>query len=199
MLTVDVQFDFAKVVNALNDMEQKQLPFATARALNDTAFQARSLTQRNLRSRFTLRNNFVEKGVLVRKATKTQLWAEVYDRDWFMAIHEKGGSKVVTRGGTHLAVPAAIRQTSRGLVPRSKRPEALRGNKRTFRATINGRDGLFQRKTKKRLPLTMLFAFKPSVPIRPRLGLEKDAREVVARNWSKNFVDAFGYAMRTAR
>lgn len=198
MLKLEVSFDFSKAIEMLTDIEQKQIPFATSVALNTTAFDAQSQTRRGLSRRFILRNNFVERGILVVRSTKTQLWAKVYSRDYFMALQETGGTKTPS-SGTRIALPATVRKNVRGLIPKSQRPPALRGQ-RTFRATIHGREGLFKRVRKgKRLPITMLYAFKPSVQIRPRFGLEETVRGVVKSNWSNNFAFAFAKALATAR
>jgi hypothetical protein len=57
----------------------RQLPFAAATALNATAFDARAAVVKEKSSVFDRPTPFIQKGTLVRKATKTNLVAEVYE------------------------------------------------------------------------------------------------------------------------
>ena len=61
----------------LSEVVRKQLPFATAMALNDVAFEARKAAVKAL-SVFTLRGKFLENQVRVsEKATKAKLASAV--------------------------------------------------------------------------------------------------------------------------
>ena len=74
--------------------------FASVDAINHTAFQCRKAAQKSLRDKFTLRNKWTERGILVEKATKQKEYAEVFSRDWYIAQREEGGNRVVPKKNT---------------------------------------------------------------------------------------------------
>ena len=57
----------------MRNLSHRQIPYATANALNRTAFSARTSVQNSMSNRFIIRKNFVVRGVLVKKATRQDL------------------------------------------------------------------------------------------------------------------------------
>lgn len=186
----------------------RQLPFATALALTRTAQDVQAEIRRQLPQRFTLRNSWVEKGIRIERATKSKLEARVYSRDDFMRLQETGGTKT-PRAGRSLAIPEDVRSSPTQVVRANRRPEALRGTRGVFRATIHGLDGLWQRTTTRKgtrthgftreRTLKLLFVFKGSVPVRPRFGFFDTGQKTAAERWGANFEAAWSQAVRTAR
>lgn len=197
MISFEVQIDFAKLGTKLN-----QIPFAVALALTRTAQDAQLEVRRGLRQRFTTRNNWVERGILFSSAKKDNLVATVFSRDDFMILQEKGGVK--TPRGSSIAVPADAKVNKRGIITQANRPRALLAKPNTFRATISGVDGVWQRlgtraARKAGRALKLLFVFKPSVPIRARFGFANTVRKVVGERFTRQLGLAIETALRTAR
>jgi hypothetical protein len=193
MLKVEVKVDMSKLITGF-----RQVPFATALALTRTAQDAQLEVRRQLPQRFTIRNNFVSQGIRIVPATKTTLEAAVLSRDDFMVRQEKGGTKT-PKDGRSIAVPENVRVNKRGIVTRANRPRQLLDKPRTFIATIRGVRGIWQRQTKNRTPLRLLYALVPLVRVRPRFGFEETIRKVVTSRFARQFQVAFLQALRTAR
>lgn len=196
MITVETTLDFAALRGKIN-----QIPFATALALTKTAQDAQLEVRRGLKSHFTIRNNFVEKGILFSAAKKDTMTAAVFSRDDFMVLQEKGGTK--TPRGRSISVPM---DSKSGIVKRGKRPRDLQGSAGVFRARIGGVDGLWQRlqrrsRAKKAAGhfLKLLFVFKPSVPVRARFQFAATVTKVVRDRIGRQVALAVEVAMRTAR
>jgi hypothetical protein len=130
MLAIDVRAEIASTIRDLNSFRSDQLPFATALALTRTAQDARDEVRRSMPSRFTVRRDWIAKGVVVDQATKTNLTAIVRDRDPFMALQETGGEKAsigkrVFDYGEYLAIPLDARKNKRDIVDKRDWPQNL--------------------------------------------------------------------------
>lgn len=197
MLTIDVTIDLDAFGRKLN-----QIPFATALTLTRVAQDAQLEVRRQLRSRFVLRNDWVQKGILFTIARRDKLESSVYSRDDFMVLHETGGVKKPR--GKSVAVPLDVRVNKRGIITQGNRPRALLSKPNTFRKKIGRIDGIWQRLGKRTAKKTgralrLLFVFKPSVPIRRRMGFADTVRRVVRERFARQWALAVERAVRTAR
>lgn len=125
MPTIDLQSNIEEHAARLNALERKQLPFAAALASTRTAGRAQTKIRRNLPRRFTIRNKWVQSGIRVKPAKKTdpRPRAVVWSRDDFMYLHEEGGVKKPVDGKA-LAVPV-LGFGRRGIVTSRSRPARL--------------------------------------------------------------------------
>ena len=107
-------------LRSLNSLERKNLPFAQAVALNNTAFEAKTALVEKMPKEFDLRSPRPVKGFRVDKANKKQPipTAVVFHLDEWMAIHAVGGEKRPTKGRS-MGVPAAETQ-KKGRAPSGK-------------------------------------------------------------------------------
>ena len=107
-------------LRSLNELQRKNLPFAQAVALNNTAFQAKARLVEKMPQQFDLRSPRVAKGFRVAKANKKQRipTASVFHLDEWMALHEWGGEKKANSGKS-MGVPAAETQ-KKGRAPSGK-------------------------------------------------------------------------------
>lgn len=76
-----LEYDDRALVASLSDLEKKQLPFATMLALNDAMFDTREAWKAAMPQVFDQPTPFTTNAVLYKKATKTNLVAEVYLRN----------------------------------------------------------------------------------------------------------------------
>jgi len=126
-LSIEIKTDFAGALKGLDSLTYKQLPFASALTLTRLAQMSQDELRSKLPGDFTLRNNWVQKGIVI-EAAKKKDWpfqsAQVGSRDYFMALHAVGGIKR-PKEGTNLALPRAIRPNKTDLVKRKDWPSRL--------------------------------------------------------------------------
>lgn len=180
----------------------KQLPFAIAKALTQTAKDAQSAILGELPQKFTIRGTWSNPknkyGVKIKPATKTKQTAEVgTNADW-LKLQETGGVK--TPKGENIAIPTAnVRRTKRQIIQRSQRPRALRGKRDIVLKTKRGAV-LFQRKYKgKRSTLVPLYNLEPRARIRRVSPIIEPAKRTVRLRFKANFINALADAMKTAK
>jgi hypothetical protein len=91
--------DFAKY---LDNVQKKQVPYATARALTKTAQEAQKELQAAMPRTFNVTKKWWLKqqptGIKVQSAKKTDLEAVVYTAAYFAKLQEEGGIKIPFRG-----------------------------------------------------------------------------------------------------
>ena len=178
---------------------RRQVPFATANAINDTAFDGRKRTVGPVWSAaFTVRDRrFPSVAFRVQKANKRNLVAVVFDRlgRASLQLHARGGTKKPK--GRHLAVPTSkVRRGARG-VTKSKRPEALRGKPKFFRTMgKRGKPVIYERQ---RRGLKLLYVMPRAVRLRRRFRFEKEMQATVRRQLPRHFNRRLIQAVRTAR
>jgi len=206
MLSLNVGSNINQVAGWLTNVQRKQLPFATAGALTDTAFDVRKhAVERTFPRDFYIHNKrFPAAALRVDKANKRKLRAAVYDRlnlDYLVRASQ-GGMKVA-RDGQHIAIPVRDiggRRGARGM-PKSLRPKAVLAKKRTFinRTRKTGQLMILRRKTKKQRPLEGLYILEKQAKVPKQLRFYEDAAKVVQRRMVPNFKKSFERALRTAR
>lgn len=197
-LEFSVRSNIADFSRTLSSFEKKQLPFATAGALNDTIADVRTqIVDKTWPTSVTVRNRRFA-GVAFRRtfAKKTKLKASLYDALGRAAFDRQ--AKGATRrpvSGQHLAVPTAnVRRTGRG-VTKGQRTENL---KRSFKIkTKSGSLGIYQRTGKKKIRL--MYALPTAAHVRKSFRFYEDAERVATKRFGPNFVKRFNQAMRTAK
>lgn len=219
MLFIDVRSDIDKVVKMLDGFESDQLPFATSKALNTTAFEAMAEVIEEMPTRFTLRRNWILKGVRVLQSSKTNLRTIIYDRDKFMAKQETGGIQVNLNGKKYLAVPMPdLKRTGGG----NKDNADLLKNLGNFRTKsdptgniilIPARDGriyLAVRDAKQtkggrggntlaQTGLRFVWELRPSTEYKERFGFGETVGMVFEKRFATNFAKAIVEAMETRK
>ena len=118
---LSVQSDTKQLTAYLKGVQKKQIPFATMIALNDVAFDARSLVQKSLPRRFDRPTKGLISSVQVIKSKKKNLTATVgfaglgfRTSKWMespaqiMSRHIKGGTRFPKKGGS-LRIPSDVK------------------------------------------------------------------------------------------
>lgn len=178
----------------------KQMPFATARTLTQTAKDAQEEVLHTLPQTFTLRGVWIKPrnkfGIKIRPAKKRDLQAEIgTNADW-LELHEEGGTK--RPRGQHIAIPTEnVRRLKSGKISKRNRP---RNVKRSFvLQTKNGRV-LFQRKFKgKRSHIVALYNLEKRAWIRKRSTVVDPAKRTIRARLHINFEKFMTEALRTVR
>lgn len=210
---IDIHVDVTSAVAFFNDLQQRQLPFALSLALNRTAEDGQAAVRRHLTEAFTLRRKaFIERTIKIEtrdRASKTKLFVDVGvdpTRD-FLAKFELGGLKT-PRSGKSLAVPIDVKRNKADVVAKPYRLKALGlhkvtthkgkvriiGEQRTFIA-----GGAVLQRVGRKGQVRVLYALKPSVPIKPTLQFVDTMTRTVTQRWQPNFEGSFAFAVKTAR
>jgi len=201
-MKIDLSSNYRQLALRLSTMQKKQLPFAFAQTLNDTAFKVRKqIVERTYPRSFDVRDRrFATQTFRVKKATKRILTAVVFDRldRANLKLHAEGGTKRAKRGS--IAVPSRYVKDRRGArgVRRNLRPREVVDSPKGY--ISRGKDrAIFQAYgpggSKKRL----LYSLKPSVRIAKVFPFYEDASRTVQRNLQRSFSINFRKALQTAR
>lgn len=202
MVTLNIESNIKQFSRSLTQIERKQLPFATSKALNDTAFDVRKqIVNRTYPRDFTARNTrFISAALRVSKSTKAKLIASVFDRLGrdYLQRHTTGGIKQPR--GRNLAIPAQVKRRAQGGVTKANRPRQLLNKKKVFvTKTRSGQKVIMRRRTKKRTPVEVLYVLEPSARIRKTFRFYEDGERVVATKFGPNFGKAWRRALATAK
>jgi ribosome biogenesis protein Nip4 len=81
MVQLAIKHDIANTIRLLNDRVRRQVPFATSKALNETAKLVQSQVVAELKSRLDRPTPFVLKSIFIKYSNKQNLRAEVYLRN----------------------------------------------------------------------------------------------------------------------
>lgn len=134
-MQLSVKVDIKQVTRYLLNVQKRQVPFAVAGALNDTAFAARKAERTQIVKKLDRPKPFTINGFRVTKATKTKLVSSVFVTDsvWsYLRWQVQGGARRPAKRFNPVPVQARldkygnIRGRKRG--PRSKRQYIDRKN-----------------------------------------------------------------------
>lgn len=184
----------------------KEIPFAISYASNRTGKNAvADLRSKTVPGKFTLRNQWTQKGIRVTYGNKRNPDVTVGTRDSYLADHE-GGTMRKPRSGGRFAIPVAIRENESVRITPTKRPKRLlRGGKfkkaTPFIATMkSGKEGIFVRREKGRLPIQLLYHLhREPVKIRDRDFFVRSVAQTLERRMPVNFERALIRAIGRAR
>lgn len=216
MIEIGVKSTLGKLVASLDAFEPDQLPFSIARALTRTAIEAQAAVRLAMPSEFTIRRDWIQRGIQVQGATKSDLRAIVFSRDKFMGRQEYGGEKVPKLGGHYVAVPLAARPNPMMLIPKellpANMPQATYVTSRKTGLSVASREGVkgaafilhardgrtyLARRTVGKLQL--LYALIDGAHVPKRLNMGPITYQVVRRRFEKNFMESAMIAMKTRR
>ena len=168
-IKIDLRSNIKEFTRGLDNISRKQVPFATSRALNNTAFDLRKHQISEVLNKDLSRNTvFYRKLLRVFKSTKTNLEATVFDQlgKDYMEKLTRGYVKTATRG-SRVAIPFGKLYRSRA--QRKKAKDLLR-NRSNFliRTKRSGQVFVAKRTGKKRYPLELLLQLKTFANVRKK-------------------------------
>lgn len=184
----------------LDGVAKNQIPFATAKALTQTGYDAQEAVKRELPARFTIRTPWLAKGIRVIPAKKFRLQAIIGSKDEFMRRQEEGGEKEPRSGHKVVAIPKGVRSNPRTITRPSRFPGALLKKPKYFVSKLESGDlGVFQRLGRKGEHVKLMYSMRDKVTVKPRWHFYDTVNAVVSVKWLPNFRRALDFAMRTAR
>jgi len=202
-MQINVKSNISAVTKAIDAFGKNQMPFATSRALNDTAFSVRKhIVDTTYPKSFQVKNpRFASAMFRVGKSTKRKLVASVFDRFGkdYMVNQAEGGMK--EKRGRYTAIPAQDRPAIRGRAGYERnKPRTVLGKPKVFVQNVGGQDMILERRTKKPYPLKRLYLLEEkNIRIPKRFPFYEQGNAVAQRDFSRAFRKRFAEAKRTAR
>jgi hypothetical protein len=201
---VDVTTTAAKLVGKLSAIAS-QVPFATSRALNQTARDVQAEEIAHFEDALTLRSDWWrpgrKTGINARFSSKTNLEARVFNAADWTVRHEEGSERVPGDGRRNVVVATVEhRGTPEAKLARSKRPAQLLRKPGYFFATSrrSGTKGIWHR-PKKGGKMRLVFSMQPTAKGKKRINFQETGQEVAGLVFEKNFDTAFAAAVASAR
>jgi hypothetical protein len=193
----DFRADFRPMTRALDDLGKKQIPFAAARALNDTAQAAQIRVKRELPSIFDRPTPFTLNAIGIERASKSKLQARVFVKDKqaaYLEVQETGGTKTPKKRA--FLLPRGLRRNQYGNMPKGAVASA-RAKPTTFSGTVGGVPGLYQRMKNGAAKLLAFYATRASY--KPRFGFKQRTLKTAKAVWPSAFRQSLAKALSTAR
>jgi hypothetical protein len=206
MFSISVRADIRKISRALDEFAYKQLPFATAQAINATAEKLRIAQRANMSKVLDAPTPFTLNAIAIKKATKSNPTAIVYVKPVaaaYLMPYETGGLNKLNSAALLKPVRAKVNQYGnlpRNLVKRlAARPNAFVGKVKTKTGVV---DGVWQRTKKtrgKQGGLKLMVRFEDAHEATQRLNYRKLAQTVVPATIAAELTIAMAKALATAR
>jgi hypothetical protein len=208
MFTVKV--DITSAIKALDDIQKRQLPFAMANSLTQTAKQGQNAMLTRLPYIFTLRNTWTARGIRIVPASKRDdepfsvVFADTSgprSLNNYLLLQDTGGEKVTHMGRKYICVPIRqnLKVSQTGLIPDAMRPKALIDSGRGFKVQMkDGRLFLFMRvgTGDHHTSIVPVYRMVSEVHVKAVLDLEKIVKDIADQNFSENFDEAMAEATR---
>jgi len=222
MISVSVKAFGIEDVRAYLANVQKQVPFATARALTKTAQDTRDALKVQIKKDLDRPTPFTVRGISSASATKASLQARVYVRDiqagylWYAVEGGVAGSRVR---------PGNIRLNKYGNIPRKSLGKLL-ARPDVFYGTIRGITGIWQRGRVRGDRFTtevksyrgargqagykyrsgnlsrnvrLIAAKENNVRYQKRFNFYTGGAKAINRVWEKNMSESLNFAIKTAK
>lgn len=191
-----IDFDATALVNQLTSLQVREWPFARAMAATKLGYDARDDLRKELPEKFRLTSTWLQRGIVVDKATKPNPVATVYSRDKYMADHVTGAIRKPRR--RMIAVPTKqVKRTGKGRISKAQRPARLLQKRNVFiDDTSAGKPAIMQRVGKQ---VRVLYGLRKHAKIRKTWDFQGTATAAVRRNQVKRLNEALEHACRTSR
>lgn len=199
-MQISTQIEIKKVSRFIAGVHKKQIPFAAAQALNDTAAQARLEAMDKMARYIDRPTPWTKKGIIYKRANKRTLFAEVVilDNRWKYLKHQVQGG-VRHPANRAIAVPVEQKRNQYGNMTRGAVNKLL-ANPNVFSGVVAGHAGIFKRMGGKRNPrLKMLVRWIPVAEYQARFPYHSIVRKSVQKTFTRNFSRRLTAAIRTAR
>lgn len=195
-MRVDIKSNIKEVTKWTTSVQKKQIPFATANAINHTLFQTRKVMMKQTEQKLSNPTSFTVKSFLVAKAKKTTLSGMLFIREQaekYLKFQIEGGTR---SRGKKFAIPTSNAKLNKHGNIIGKRTGLVK-KKSQFLQTINGITGVWERQRDNKLKL--IIALKNSANYKPKLPFYTIAEKYAASKFNKNFISAMNKALRTAK
>jgi hypothetical protein len=206
MFSISVRADVRKISRALDGVARKQIPFATAQAINATAEKLRIAQRANMSKVLDEPTPFTLNAIAIKKATKSNPTAIVYVKPVaaaYLMPYETGGLNKLNSAALLKPVGAKVNQYGnlpRNLVKRlAAKPNTFVGKVKTKSGVV---DGVWQRTKKtrgKQSGLKLMVRFEDAHEAKQRLNYRALAQRIVPAMIGTELTIAMAKALATAR
>lgn len=199
MLKIDE--NLADLERELSIAAERQLPFAMALGLTETAKKAAEVERAELPRRLDQPTPFTERGIYMRGATRTRLEAEVGIKDvqaGYLKRQITGGVRLPK--GRAIPIPVGQRRNKYGNMPRGTLRRLL-ARPDTFSGKVRGVGGIWQRKRGRlgKNKVKLLIAYESSARYQRRLPFSKAGERRADQVFPVEFARAMTRALATSR
>lgn len=208
-MEITVETNLAEFEGWIDKTVLKQMRFATSVTLYETAKQAQEAVRADLPHEFTIRNNWVSRGIRMAPGSSrairnsasgiSDMKVEVGTVDEFMKMQAEGGVKKPHKADS-VAIPN--REPKTEITSRKKWPRRLLKQPGFFIWKYDRKGshyGIFRRVGTARLPIKLVYKMQPSVKVPQRWELLKIVDKETKLNYAGNFQKAFEKALSTAK
>ena len=200
-MRINIKADTKAINKSLTSLQKKQIPFATSKAINKTAFQTRRQLQKDMDTTFRKgATAFTKRGVLVKKSHKTNLVGNVYiDKEQSKYIEKQvfGGIR-----SESYAIPIPFRDrvklSKQGNLTKSKF-KGLVNNKNNKILEINKVKGLYEIKKNTKPKLLVALNRRSVSYSNPKFKFFALGKRSVNKFFIKNYKKELGEAIRNAK
>lgn len=203
-MQVNVKTNIKEITKWTTSVQKKQIPFATAMAINATLGIGKGNTGKKLdkvlgqqmEQKLDNPTPRTKKAFYRLRATKTNLTGVLGFVDWaakYMQYQIEGGTRA---SGKKFGIPTKNAKLNKyGNIPNRKDGLVKKKNQKIM--TINGMTGVWE--THKDRTVKLIIAFKNSATYKPKFPFYKIAAGYVNKNFTKNFIKEMNKALKTAK
>jgi len=203
-MQISVKSNISAFAKAMDAFGKNQIPFATHRAINKTAFDVRDeIVKETFPRSFDVKaKQFARQAFRVdRSPNKRKLVARVYDRfeKDYLVNQAEGGTK--QKRGRYMSIPAQERPRVSGKATYNRvHPQTVLNRPKAFVQKVGDQWMILERRTKERYPLKRLYLLhETDARIPKRFPFYEDAKKKAGRVFDRHFATFFAAAKRTAK
>mgnify|MGYP003628244506 FL=1 len=195
-MKVNIKSNIKKVTKGLTKTQKKQIPFATANAINKTLFQLRKEMAKQTEKKLDRPTPFTQKGFLVDKAKKNKLTGVLFIKEAvekYLKFQIDGG---VRSGNPFVSIPTRNKKLNKYGNISGKRSGIVKGRNQ-FIGEIKGIRGVWQRQADNQVKL--MIAFDNSVSYEPKFPFYKIASKFADSKFNKNLIEKLTAALKSSK
>tara|TARA_A100000171_G_C2066024_1_gene112371 strand:- start:46 stop:636 length:591 start_codon:yes stop_codon:yes gene_type:complete len=196
-MKVNVKSNIKQVTKGITKTQKKQIPFATANAINKTLFQLRKEMAKQTEKKLDRPTPFTQKGFLVDKAKKNKLIGVLFVKEKvekYLKFQIDGG---VRSGNPYIPVPYTVNKKLNKYGNIVGKRSGLIKKSNQFIGEINGVNGVWERRADNKLKL--LIGFSRSVSYESKFPFYKIATNFAASKFNRNLIEKLTAAFKTAK
>ena len=211
MATIEMSVNLDAIFDQLDNIQEKQIPFAVAMALTETAKDADRALKAQLHQKFDRPVRFTERAFSVTYAKKRKPVAVIAIRPIqyeYLKYQIDGGTRLPKK--KKHPIPKGVKLNKFGNMPKGKIQKLL-AKPNTFEATIKGVSGIWERGhytkrgnwssagKRRSTAIKLLVRYVPKADYDKRYPYYEIIHGVVANRFNRNFDQAWRKALATAK
>jgi len=197
-MQIKIKSNIDNVINSLNRIHKKQIPFAASQAINDVLIDSQKALKVQSVKKLDRPTKQTVSSFRIKRSSRRKLIGEVFILPWayeYLKFQINGGIRKTSGEGT--GVPVNARLNKFGNIP--GRRKGLIKKKKQFISTINGVAGVWERVGRGGKTLKLITAFKKTVQYKKRFPFYKIIQGVVKGRFNKHMSKRLKFALATAR